>query len=76
MRRPEFSSTLVVGAPSNIKGIIIGGKFDCYDEDSRESCGTIGVTDAGTMYGMNPYRRKFGLEENDILVIKLSQNRH
>lgn len=72
VRCPEFTSTMVVGAPSNIKSFIIGRKFDCYDEDSNESCGTIGVTDAGTMYGMNSYCRKFGLEENDILVIKLN----
>lgn len=70
VRCPAFTANLVVGAPSSMKKLLVNKKFECYDQNSNKPSGNIGVNEEGAIYGMSTYCRIFGLEENDILVMK------
>ncbi len=72
IRCPEFTSNLVVGSPSNVKDMLASKKFDGLDAISKKPCGTIGVTEDGAIYGMSPFCRTSGIEENDILVMEFN----
>ena len=71
IRCPEFLTTLVVGCPSSVKNILINKKFQALSESDEKQCGTIGVNEDGTIYGMSTFCRVYGVEEDDILVIKI-----
>jgi hypothetical protein len=57
-----------IGCPSPILKFLQGKKFRCIGKDGYHDCGLITINDKGTSYGFSPFIRRYGLDENDILL--------
>jgi len=69
---PEFTSTIVIGAPAPVRPQLVNKKFEVYD-DAGETYGTVGVNEEGSVYGMHTYCSGItgvNTQEDDILLMK------
>lgn len=69
VRCPEQVHTMVVGAPAAFRDFLKDRSFEAYDLDHK-LVGTIASNHSGNMWGMAPFCRANGIEENDILSIE------
>jgi hypothetical protein len=49
---------------------LAGKKFLCYAKHGMRECGTISINDAGVSYGYGAFIRRYGIDENDILLVE------
>lgn len=68
---PPATQTFVFGCPPGARSYIAGQKFGAVLPDGTP-CGTIGVTDEGTVYGFGTLQQISGCESGDILVVEFS----
>ncbi len=59
---------MVIGCPGAVRRYLIGQKFECRANEGNSPCGTIAINDQGSSYGYGPFVRRYGLDENDILL--------
>ena len=69
IRCPEQVNNMVVGAPAAFRDFLKERSFEAYDLDDKP-VGTISSNNRGDMWGMMPFCRVNGMEENDILSIE------
>lgn len=61
-------NNMVIGCPSTIKRFLMNQQFQGIAKDSKITCCTIGINEAGFSYGYAPFIRRYGLDENDVLL--------
>lgn len=61
-------NSMVIGCPGAVRRYLIGQKFECKANEGNSPCGTIAINDQGSSYGYGPFVRRYGLDENDILL--------
>lgn len=66
---PPAVQSFVVGCPAGGRPFVAGQKFSAQMHDGTP-CGTIGVTDDGTIYGLAPFSQIAGADPGDILVLE------
>ncbi len=68
-RVPRLSKqSMVIGCPDAIQRYLVGQKFQCRTKEGNQECGTVAVDEKGTSYGYGPFIRRYGVDENDILL--------
>lgn len=67
-RVPKIVGSMVIGCPGPIRRLLDGNEFACLTKDGGYSCGTVTFNDRGTSYGYGVFLRRFGVDENDILL--------
>ena len=61
-------NSMVIGCPGAIQRYLIGQEFECKTKEGSHRCGTVVINDKGSSYGYGPFIRRYGLDENDILL--------
>jgi len=68
---PEHNkSSLVLGCPAPIKRFLAGRRFQCYAKGVSTPCGQIVVKKDGSSYGYGTFVSRYGLDENDLLLVE------
>ena len=69
-------NAMIIGCPGDIQRYLIGQEFKSLVKERGVSCGTIVINERGTSYGYGTFIRRYGLDENDILLAEfdLSKN--
>ena len=67
-RVPRNRGNMVVGCPGAILRYLVGQKFECKTRDGDQPCGAISFDDKGSSWGYSVFIRRYGLDENDILL--------
>jgi len=60
--------SLVIGCPGAIRRFLDGQQFACKSKDGNQDCGAITINDRGTSYGYGQFVRRYGVDENDVLL--------
>ena len=61
-------NAMIIGVPGSIKRFLETQSFKCIAKESKIECGTITINANGTSYGYGPFIRRYGLDENDVLL--------
>jgi hypothetical protein len=68
---PPVVQTFVFGAPPGSRAYLAGQKFPAFMHDGIP-CGTIGITEDGTVYGFSSFQQISGCEPGDIMVVEFN----
>ena len=60
--------SMVIGCPGAIQRYLIGQEFQCRTKEGNHKRGTVVINEKGTSYGYGPFIRRYGLDEDDILL--------
>ncbi|MDH3746951.1 MAG: hypothetical protein OER97_01995 [Gammaproteobacteria bacterium] len=73
-RIPELYESYICGCPGAVVRFLQGRRFRALGEDGLDY-GTIGFSEShGTSYGYNPFLRRVGAEQGDILISEFDLN--
>jgi hypothetical protein len=67
-RVPKFTESMVIGCPGPMQRFLNGQQFTCFAKTGTQKCGTIAVNDRGASYGYGTFIRRYGVDENDVLM--------
>ncbi|MGH7239726.1 MAG: hypothetical protein ACREHG_06625, partial [Candidatus Saccharimonadales bacterium] len=69
-------NSMVIGIPGTIQRYLAGREFECKSKNGKIPCGIVAINEKGTSYGYGRFIRRFGLDENDIIISEfdLSEN--
>ena len=68
-RAPRLNrNSMVIGCPGPIQRYLEGQEFACFAKETGHRCGTIAVNERGSSYGYGVFIRRYGVDENDILL--------
>ena len=70
------ADTAVFGCPSALQRFLARSDFECQVKETRQTCGKLGVDERGTIYGCKTFIRRYGLDENDVLVAEFDIGSH
>lgn len=73
-RIPKLASSMILGCPSPIQRYLIGQEFIGLTKEGHHKCGVITINDKGMSYGYTPFIRRYGLDENDVLLAEFDLN--
>jgi hypothetical protein len=68
---PPLVQTFVFGSPPGARSYVAGQKFAAFMHDGIP-CGTIGITEDGTVYGFGTFQQISSCEPGDILVVEFN----
>lgn len=60
--------SMVIGCPGAIQRYLAGQEFKCSSKENGHPCGTVVINEKGTSYGYGLFIRRYGLDENDVLL--------
>lgn len=66
---PAYTYMSVFGVPGAIKKFLAGQKFRALSHGGKD-VGNVGITDAGTAYGYQPFLKQFGADEGDTFLLE------
>lgn len=66
---PPETQTFVIGCPAGARPYLISQKFEALTVDELP-CGTVAVTDEGTIYGLGPFVQISGADAGDLLIME------
>ena len=73
-RIPELYENFVYGCPGSVLRFLKGRRFNAFGDDGL-AYGTIAFSEShGTSYGYNPFLRRVGAEQGDILISEFDLN--
>jgi hypothetical protein len=65
---------LIIICPGPIRRFLDGQQFACKSKEGNQDCGTITVNDRGASYGYGHFIRRYGVDENDVLLAEFDLN--
>lgn len=74
VRVPKATGSMIVGCPGAIRRFLDGQQFACKSKETNQACGTITVNDRGTSYGYGQFMRRYGVDENDVVLAEFDLN--
>lgn len=68
---PPITQPFVFGSPPGSRAYLAGNKFSATIVDGTP-CGTLGVTEDGTVYGFSTFQQVSGCDPGDVLVVEFN----
>lgn len=66
----------VFGCPAPVRRFLDGNEYECQVVASASSCGKLGVTDQGLIYGCKTFIQRYGLDSNDVILAEFDINQN
>ena len=67
-RVPKMAGSMVIGCPGPVQRFLSGQEFTCLTKDGKHNSGTVSINDRGSSYGYGVFIRRYGVDENDVLL--------